>query len=799
MDTPINAQALPAGTRLEEFVIESILGSGGFGVTYLARDTSLGRQVVIKENLPAQFFFRDTQSQTVMPRHTTGEDAENFRWSLENFSKEAAMLASLDHPGIVKVLRSFQGFGTAYFVMPFVEGMTLDELMRLRQRDGQSFTEEELRGLLDRMLSALGYLHERGIYHRDIKPGNILITNEGRPVLIDFGSARQRLSERSMTVVESAGYTPFEQLQSRGNVGPWSDLYALGGTLVKALTGEAPPKAMDRMRKDPYQPLAERVELRSQFTWEFLHGIDKALAVDEENRWQSAVEWLATVVATPVAVTPAPVPKIPNPKVIETPAPEYSQVPEVTRAPRDHGVLITVVMLALALVGGAGWWFGIEEPKRAETARVARAKADTEQRQREEDEDARIAEEARMKKEAYDAAEKDRARLAKEKADADEKQRQMAAQAEATRLAAENKPAEQNLDQLVNYYVDIGFSPIEAKQFIDRMGDKMKYDAPKAMRLLAALYEGREMFDVKECMYWHHKAAEAGSADAMWRLHTILHPGFAFAYKGYPKGDAKTSFEWARKAAEHGNAKGMNAMGSYCWYGVRDNEGPGMVREPNKKEAVLWWKRAADAGSDAAKKSLKDHHEEILTLGSISEDQMPFTQKSAGRTKDLVGPHSIDKALPLLKTFQKGTIDEARESIRLLDEQLKKYPGNARIEKVKATITGIFREEASLTSALNNRLAAENKLTVQTRNLEIASQPSGLTGQVNQDSVRRGQRLVAETQTAIRSADSTADDSRAKLRELLNSALDELPAPEGPALEPVWRKVAGRNNIPISK
>jgi serine/threonine protein kinase len=291
--TPINAQALPAGTRLEEFVIESILGSGGFGVTYLARDTSLGRQVVIKENLPAQFCFRDTHSLTVAPRHTTGEDAENFRWSLENFSKEAAMLASLNHPGIVKVLRSFQSFGTAYFVMPFVEGMTLDEFMRLRQQDGQSFTEEELRGLLDRVLSALGYLHERGIYHRDIKPGNILITNEGIPMLIDFGSARQRLSERSMTVVESAGYTPFEQLQSRGNVGPWSDLYALGGTLVKALTGEAPPKAMDRMRKDPQRSLAERVDLLSQFTWGFLYGIDKSLAVDEESRWQNAEGWLA--------------------------------------------------------------------------------------------------------------------------------------------------------------------------------------------------------------------------------------------------------------------------------------------------------------------------------------------------------------------------------------------------------------------------------------------------------------------------------------------------------------------------
>ena len=363
----------------------------------------------------------------------------------------------------------------------------------------------------------------------------------------------------------------------------------------------------------------------------------------------------------------------------------------------------------------------------------------------------------------------------------------------------ESKPSEQKLDQLVNYYVDIGFSPIEAKQFIDRMGDGRKYDAPKAMMLLAALYEGRNMFDTKECMYWHHKAAEAGSADAMWRLHQILHPGFALAYKGYPKGDAETSFEWARKAAEHGSAEGMNAMGFYCWSGVRDNEGRGMVREPNKKKAVLWWKRAADAGSDEAKKSLKEHHEEILALGGISEDQITSTQKAAGRTKDLVGPHSIDKALPLLKAFQKGTIDEARECIRLLDAQLKQYPGNARIEKVKATITGIFGEEASLTSALNNQLAAENKLQVQMRNLEIASRSSNLTDQVNQDSVRRGQRLVAEAKTEIKSADSTAGASRAKLQELLNFALAELPAPEGPALEPVWRKVAGRNKIPISK
>ena len=298
--SPISNQALPPGTRIEEFVIERVLGSGGFGITYLAKDTSLGRQVVIKENLPVQFCFRDTHSLTVAPRHSQGEDAENFQWSLENFSKEAAMLASLDHSGIVRVHRSFQAFGTAYFVMPFVEGLTLDDLIRERGGQSPAFAEEELKGLLSRVLKALSYLHDRGIYHRDIKPGNLLITHEGIPVLIDFGSARQRLSERSMTVVESAGYTPFEQLQSRGNVGPWSDLYALGGTLVKAMTGQTLPKANDRVFDDPWQALATRNELLQDHSAEFLGSIDRALALHPRDRWQDAGEWLAALEA-PVA------------------------------------------------------------------------------------------------------------------------------------------------------------------------------------------------------------------------------------------------------------------------------------------------------------------------------------------------------------------------------------------------------------------------------------------------------------------------------------------------------------------
>ena len=315
MESPTpDSQALQQGTRLEEFVIEKVLGSGGFGITYLARDTGLGRQVVIKENLPTQFAWRETTTGTVRPRHTTGGDVDDYEWSMKNFLREAETLASLDHPGIVRVLRKFETNGTAYFVMPFVQGLPFDSLMEDRKSKGSPFSEEELHGLLVRMLAALGYLHQHGIYHRDIKPANILITQDGIPVLIDFGSARQQISERSMTVIESAGYTPFEQLQSRGNVGPWSDLYALGATITKAITCETPPKAADRMMGDPWTGLAGSTQWAASFSQTLLQSIDRAMAVDPKHRWQCAEEWKKALrnggntSVTPNATTPMPMP-----------------------------------------------------------------------------------------------------------------------------------------------------------------------------------------------------------------------------------------------------------------------------------------------------------------------------------------------------------------------------------------------------------------------------------------------------------------------------------------------------------
>jgi serine/threonine protein kinase len=188
-------------------------------------------------------------------------------------------------------LRKFETNGTAYFVMPFVDGVASDTLIDDRGAKNKPFSQDELLGLTTRILDALSYLHRSSIYHRDIKPGNILITMEGIPVLIDFGSARQSICERSMTVIESAGYTPFEQLQSHGNIGPWSDLYALGATLAKAITFETPPKAADRMMGDPWTGFAGDSLWTSSFSRGFLQAIDRSMAVVPRNRWQSAEEW----------------------------------------------------------------------------------------------------------------------------------------------------------------------------------------------------------------------------------------------------------------------------------------------------------------------------------------------------------------------------------------------------------------------------------------------------------------------------------------------------------------------------
>lgn len=225
--------ALPAGTRLGEYEIESVLGSGGFGITYRAYDTHLNTVVAIKEYLPRDFATR-TNTRTVVP--TSPADRVDYEWGLERFLDEARTLARFKHPHINQVHRYFEAHGTAYLVLEYIEGETLSAVL---QRQG-TLSQPQLERLLREVLSGLAEVHAAGFVHRDLKPGNLMVQPDGSTVVLDFGAARQAVGQRSksITSILTPGYAPIEQYDSKAeDVGPWSDIYALGMVAYRCISG----------------------------------------------------------------------------------------------------------------------------------------------------------------------------------------------------------------------------------------------------------------------------------------------------------------------------------------------------------------------------------------------------------------------------------------------------------------------------------------------------------------------------------------------------------------------------------
>lgn len=283
--------ALPVGYQIEGYEIVSILGHGGFGITYKATDLSLGGFVAIKEYLPQELAVREG-GLTVVAK--SADDEESYRWGLDRFIDEARTLARFKHPNIVRVLRYIEANNTGYMVMDYEDGQTLSEF--LMEHDGP-LDEDALTAIFLPIMDGLREVHALGLLHRDIKPGNIYLRRKGPPMLIDFGAARAALGEhsKSLSVLVTQGYAPVEQYSSHSNQGPWSDVYALGATMHRCISGDVPMDSSARLTAvlgDGPDPLPPAVKMgKGRYSKSLLEAIDWALRVRAQDRPQSVQEF----------------------------------------------------------------------------------------------------------------------------------------------------------------------------------------------------------------------------------------------------------------------------------------------------------------------------------------------------------------------------------------------------------------------------------------------------------------------------------------------------------------------------
>lgn len=281
------SQALPPDYMLRKFRVEEEIGAGGFGVTYRAYDTELQRHVAVKEYFPFNLATRDS-TYCVRPKTRVSQDVEEYQWGLRGFVTEARSLALFDHPNIIRVIDSFEENETAYIVMEYARGRDLSALL-----SQGLLSVEQTAAIVLPIIRGLGVVHTAQLLHRDIKPGNIIIREDGNPVLIDFGAARHAIGvrSRSISTILTPGYAPIEQYSSRGNQGPWTDIYALSAVAYVCLTGEnlSHYEATERIRSDDLPPLGQRIEHRDSA---FLNAIDWGLCPEEQDRPQSVATWL---------------------------------------------------------------------------------------------------------------------------------------------------------------------------------------------------------------------------------------------------------------------------------------------------------------------------------------------------------------------------------------------------------------------------------------------------------------------------------------------------------------------------
>ncbi|MEY4752374.1 MAG: hypothetical protein RJA44_49, partial [Pseudomonadota bacterium] len=314
---PEHDNALPVGTRLGEFEILGVIGVGGFGIVYRALDHDLEREVAIKEYMPGQFAGRDATGAVTVRART---HAETFGVGLRSFINEARLLARFDHPALLKVYRYWEANGTAYMAMPYYRGRTLAQALKERLSPP---AQDWLLRVIEPLLGALDLLHQQQVYHRDISPDNILLLDDGQPVLLDFGAARRVIGDhtQTLTAILKPQYAPIEQYAEIPGLkqGPWTDLYALGAVVYSVLSGYPPAPAATRAVLDNLVPLdqvGEQLRQRHGISYgaAFLATWQRTLAIKPADRPQSVAALRAELAGqppnpAPVAATAPPPPR----------------------------------------------------------------------------------------------------------------------------------------------------------------------------------------------------------------------------------------------------------------------------------------------------------------------------------------------------------------------------------------------------------------------------------------------------------------------------------------------------------
>ena len=336
--------ALRAGTLLNDrYIVGRVLGQGGFGITYLAYDTQLQTKVAVKEYMPNDIATR-IEGATVSVAMDTKKD--DFTYGAERFQEEARTLAKfIGHPNIAGVSSYFDANDTSYFVMDYIEGISFKSYIG---NAGGRVSVDEALNIMIPVLRALTAVHQEGFIHRDVTPDNIYISKDGNVKLLDFGSARYSIGDKSksLDVILKVGYAPKEQYIRRGRQGPYTDVYSCAACLYAALTGVLPPESLERLDQDELVPVSQAgIEIPEWLD----RAILKGLAVQPEDRFQSAAEFLDA---------------IENQIAVEVPGAAPVQAPQAAKKSRTP--LIAAVAALLAVAVGLGAFFGLRDGGRVD-------------------------------------------------------------------------------------------------------------------------------------------------------------------------------------------------------------------------------------------------------------------------------------------------------------------------------------------------------------------------------------------------------------------------------------------------